>query len=128
MKLFLLACMVAVAVALPQQRVLSADEEAARDRDRNAQITSYTNEQTSDGGNNLAFETDNDISQQETIELRSVFVTDEDGNEVEKIIPFYRGSFSYLQPDGSFVQRSYYTDQFGIHFEGDDLPVAPEAF
>ena len=29
--------------------------------------------------------------------------------------------------DGTFTERRYYTDGYGIHFEGDDLPVAPEA-
>jgi len=120
--------MVAVAVALPQQRVLSAEEEAARDRDRNAQITSYTNEQTPDGGNNVAFEADNGISQQEKIELKYVTVTDENGDVRDVLVPFYTGSFSFQQPDGSFVQREYYTDETGIHFVADDLPVAPQAF
>lgn len=79
----------AVAVARPQ----SLTEDEARERDRNAQILSYNNEQTPDGGNVHSFESDNGISREETIELKEVRVLNEDGQEEYRLVPFYTGSF-----------------------------------
>ena len=36
--------------------------------------------------------------------------------------------FRFPNPDGSFTERRYYTDETGLHIEGDDLPQAPQAF
>ncbi|XP_043225641.1 larval cuticle protein 16/17-like [Amphibalanus amphitrite] len=128
MKLIVVACLAAVALARPQEFSADPELEALRDRDRNAEITSYQNEQTQDGGNVHSFTATNGIERQEEIRLQEVRVINENGDEEFRLVPFYTGEFKFPNPDGTFTTRRYYTDETGIHFEGDDLPVAPQAF
>ncbi|XP_043225588.1 larval cuticle protein 16/17-like [Amphibalanus amphitrite] len=128
MKLLVLACLAAVALARPQEFFSDAEREAIRDRDRFAEITSFENQQTQDGGNVNSFTATNGLERQEEIRLQEVRVINDDGQEELRLVPFYTGSFTFPNPDGTFTTRRYYTDETGIHFEGDDLPVAPQAF
>ncbi|XP_037080739.1 cuticle protein AM/CP1114-like [Pollicipes pollicipes] len=119
MKLAILACLLAVVAARPQDAV------ANRVRDREAQILTFKNENKEDGSNENSYTADNGISHDETIELKEVQATDEDGNIVTRVVPFYTGVFSFPLDDGTFVKRRYFTDDTGLHIEADDLPQAP---
>ena len=85
--------MAAVAIARPQDFLSEDDLEAIRDRDRNAEITSYENQQTQDGGNVHSFSATNGIERQEEIKLQEVRVVNEDGQEEFRLVPFYTGEF-----------------------------------
>ncbi|KAF0311724.1 Larval cuticle protein 16/17 [Amphibalanus amphitrite] len=128
MKLIVLACLAAVALARPQEFFSEPEADSLRDRDRYAEITSFENQQTQDGGNINSFTATNGLERQEEIRLQEVRVINEDGQEEYRLVPFYTGSFKFPNPDGTFTERKYYTDETGIHFEGADLPVAPQPF
>ena len=87
-----LACLAAVALARPQE-LTDAEFDAIRDRDRNAEITSFENQQTQDGGNVHSFTATNGIERQEEIRLQEVRVINEDGEEEFRLVPFYTGEF-----------------------------------
>ena len=89
----MLACLAAVAVARPQEFLSEGELESLRDKDRNAEITSFENQLTQDGGNRNSYTSTNGIERQEEIELRDVTVINEDGKEEVRIVPFYTGSF-----------------------------------
>ena len=88
-----LACLAAVAVARPQELLSDSELDSIRDRDRNAEITSFQNEQTQDGGNIHSFTATNGIERQEEIRLQEVRVINEDGDEEFRLVPFYTGEF-----------------------------------
>ena len=92
----MLACLAAVAVARPQEFLSEGELEAIRDRDRNAEITSFDNQQTQDGGNIHSFTATNGIERQEEIQLKEVRVINEDGEEEFRLVPFYTGEFKYV--------------------------------
>merc|ERR1712071_65746 len=125
MKLIVLVCLAAVAVARPQDNLSDSEFDEIRNRDRNAEITSFENQQTEDGGNRHSFKATNGIERKEEIRLQEVRVINEEGEEEFRLVPFYTGEFSFPNPDGTFTTRSYYTDETGIHFVADDLPQAP---
>ena len=91
-----LACLVAVAAARPQEVYSEDEREAIRVRDREAQITSYQNEPTQDGGNINSYTASNGIERQEEIKLKEVLIINDDGQEEYRLVPFYTGSYQYV--------------------------------
>ena len=92
-----LACLAAVAVARPQEFYTDAELDAIRERDRTAEIVTFENQQTQDGGNVNSFTATNGIERQEEIRLQEVRVINEDGQEEFRLVPFYTGSFKYVR-------------------------------
>ena len=91
-------------------------------RDRNAAITSFTNERT-DAGAQHSFPADNGLKRTETLKLQEVVTLDEYGKEVVSVVPVYSGEFQFQLDDGRVVTRSYHTDVTGrLVFAGTDLP------
>ncbi|KAF0313614.1 hypothetical protein FJT64_015861 [Amphibalanus amphitrite] len=121
MKLIVLSCVLACAVALPQQ-LLSPKE--LRDIDRAAVITSFTNENLADGSNENAFTADNGLERRERIVLKQVEIINSDGQTEYRTVPTYQGSFKYQQEDGQVIERTYVTDEYGtLQIDGPDLPL-----
>ena len=95
----------AVAVARPQELLSDSELDSIRDRDRYAEITSFENQQTQDGGNRNSFTATNGIERQEEIELKEVRVINEDGEEEYRLVPFYTGSFKYVKSSPCFFVK-----------------------
>ncbi|XP_005181975.1 endocuticle structural protein SgAbd-6-like [Musca domestica] len=91
----LLFCVIAVAVAAPQQ----ADE-------HDAQILRQEVDNNGVDKYNFAYDTSNGISRQEAGELK----TTEDGSAI-----VMHGSTSWTAPDGKKYEISFVADEFGYH-------------
>ncbi|XP_066244843.1 pupal cuticle protein 20-like [Euwallacea similis] len=79
-------------------------------------ILRFNNDNSGTGDYSFAFETENQIRQQEVGEQRVV------GNEQATNV---RGSYSYVTPEGQQVSVNYVADENGFRAEGDHLPTQP---
>lgn len=82
-------------------------------------ILSYKKHQARDGSYKSAFETGNNIQQEETGFLKERTEQAPNGTLVQQ------GSYSYTSPDGEVINVAYTADENGFHVESDSLPTPP---
>ncbi|XP_060526573.1 pupal cuticle protein 20-like [Cylas formicarius] len=80
-------------------------------------ILRLDNQNLGDGAYRFEYETENQISQSETGELKN------SGTEHQSSI--VRGSYSYVSPDGQHITVNYIADENGFRPEGAHLPTPP---
>ncbi|XP_066145222.1 pupal cuticle protein 20-like isoform X2 [Euwallacea fornicatus] len=85
-------------------------------RDPQFRILRFNNDNSGTGDYSFAFETENQIRQQEVGEQRVI------GNEQATNV---RGSYSYVTPEGQQISVNYVADENGFRAEGDHLPTQP---
>merc|ERR1712212_1375779 len=108
MKLLIVVCLAALAVAAP-------DYSSADSSEKGAAILRDDRVDGDDGRYNVDVETDNGISFSQS--------GSPEGDEGAII---KAGSYSYTAPDGTFVEVKYVANENGYQPQSDLLPVAPE--
>ncbi|XP_047514392.1 larval cuticle protein 1-like [Pieris napi] len=73
-----------------------------------------------EGGYNFGFETSDGSSRAETGSLKEVLDEDNKPHQVVTV----RGTFSYINADGTPVTVTYTADEFGFRAEGNSIPKA----
>ncbi|XP_043222998.1 cuticle protein CP14.6-like [Amphibalanus amphitrite] len=103
MKLLIVLCLAAVALARPQS-------------ERDAQIILYDHELREDQSWDTAYETSNGIAVEDS-GIQYPGAEPETGNQVKS------GSFEFKHPDGTITYLSYISDEDGYRPESDAIPT-----
>jgi len=83
-------------------------------------ILRSTSEVTDDGAYNFSFETEDGVKRSESGSQKQI-----DPEDPESVGTVMRGSYSYVEADGTVIKVDWVADENGFQPTGAHLPVAP---